>query len=61
MELYINGNYLGTVERYWQDREKKKWNFEFESKNGIQKIISVHFSNIKSFTSCGKLEIITEL
>ena len=53
--LIIDGVELGKVVGYRQNRELQRWVFLMEA--GYY--IGVDFSNIKFFTSCGPLKIIT--
>ena len=56
-ELFINSKPMGKVIGYRQNRELQRW--VFLMKAGYY--IGVDFSNIKHFTSCGNLEIVTYL
>lgn len=53
-ELILNGKPMGKVIGYRQNRDLQRWDFLMEA--GYY--IGVDFSTIKSFTSCGDLEVI---
>ena len=62
-KLIIDGCYVGTVKRYYQNRDHQSWVFVLDTydtaNEKYQLQVEVKFSAIKNFSSCGNLEIIT--
>jgi len=56
MEMYINGEYVGGVRRYYQNREGRSWIFVMD---GQEDVMEIKWDNIRFFHSNGKLEIYT--
>lgn len=62
-KLIIDGSVIGTVKRYYQNRDHQSWIFVLDTYDTThekyQLQVEIKFSAIKVFYSCKNLEITT--